>query len=841
MRHPPFTRLARLAALCSVAAALAISSCSHKLGHIVIPNMLPTVTITSAPIDTNVVCDPSPTRSCYLITVDWVGYDPDGRVDHYLYAVDPPTDAGLDTVWKFTRASEVRETFIASRPIEATDASGRHIFEAPHVFVLKAVDNTGASGPVVNRAFFSFTEAPSVQIIDPVPVPQITPLFPPSIRFTWSGTDPDGVFHTKPVLYKYIMLGPGTAPMTPAFVTAHPDSLRRFYAPDFPGWFSVGGDTTTLQFTNLTPGQTFAFAIIGIDEAGAYSPVIAPLQNLYVFRVGFAGSNGPKIHLFNEFFDYRYRFGGYCSCPLAEIPIEVPANIKITFNWEADPPPGADIRSYRWSLDNPDVSVEDPRQDESDPNQFFHWSTRSLGTTSCTVGPFPGGTSHRLYVEAEDNNGLRSLGIVNFLPIQSSLERRLLIVNDCRFKGDNILPNATCIRNPLGPWPTAAELDTFFHATGGKPWNCYPGWQTANPTLTTPGLFSAYGGAFGGAGSFDIPNVNGYDTLSTRTGKSDLTVRLSTLGKYSHVVWIVDGTAANYGRAGTDPVQPQTALRYMTAPSRFNSIGAYIKQGGRVWMVGGGCGFASTIEWNSAGNDRPTTTFSSFPPGSELRPGRFMYDVIGWRSEFRASVEPVEIVRYTGRFGDSASVTGAGSPYATLPPMMEKKTFSSDPLPPNRQSSSDFYQDVTAMEYLQIENFLIQQVPVGQDVFEDQSVLDTLYRAPYGGGLPSYVENHHNVVMSYFHPPSIPQGVFFTGFNLWYFRRAENKSLVDFVLQNMWHLAPNAVASRVQQRAEAIPVDRTRARATPGIWDRLRALGASLTAPSSTAPKRSRP
>ena len=87
--------------------------------------------------------------------------------------------------------------------------------------------------------------------------------------------------------------------------------------------------------------------------------------------------------------------------------------------------------------------------------------------TSATVGPFPGGTAHRFYVEAEDNNGLRSLGIVNFLPVQSSLERSLLIVNDTRLKADGILNGQTCVQLPRAtPWPTAAELDTFLFAAG---------------------------------------------------------------------------------------------------------------------------------------------------------------------------------------------------------------------------------------------------------------------------------------------------------------------------------------------------------------------------------------
>ena len=64
------------------------------------------------------------------------------------------------------------------------------------------------------------------------------------------------------------------------------------------------------------------------------------------------------------------------------------------------------------------------------------WSTASLLTQRATVGPFGGGEEHRFYIEALDNNGLRSLGIVRFQVVQSSLEQPLLIVDDTRFNGD---------------------------------------------------------------------------------------------------------------------------------------------------------------------------------------------------------------------------------------------------------------------------------------------------------------------------------------------------------------------------------------------------------------------
>ena len=72
---------------------------------------------------------------------------------------------------------------------------------------------------------------------------------------------------------------------------------------------------------------------------------------------------------------------------------------------------------------------------------------------------------------------------------------------------------------PAGPWPTAAELDTFLFARGGVPWRSYPA-----GTLSPPGIFSGYE----------------FDTIGTRGISADGVVPLSLLGQYRHIVWYTD-------------------------------------------------------------------------------------------------------------------------------------------------------------------------------------------------------------------------------------------------------------------------------------------------------------
>lgn len=765
-----------------VTASLAVSSCSKKIQHLIVPNQLPTVRITSAPIDTNAVCNPDPVRSCYSLIVDWVGYDPDGRVDHYLYAIDPPRDPGSDTTWFTSTRNEERLLFRSSQVIPF---GNREIPKARdyHEFVLKAVDNIGESGPSVSRAFFSFTQAPNVNIINPLPSEISTPLLTPSVRITWAGTDDDGVFHDKPIGYKYILLNASSEfPIDKAI--AHPDSLRAYYAPNFAGWDSVGGDTTTVQYTNLSPNSEYVFVVVAFDEAGAYSPIFKLTGNMLRFRVGFAGALGSTITAFNEFFNYTWR-PGYCVCPTTETFIEVQAGKKITFNWFAEPPTGADVRSYRWVMDSENLTDETARTDEE--HDTWLWSSRSLNNTSVQVGPFPGNVppdppeEHRFYIEAEDNVGFRSLGIIRFQVVRYNPQPgRVLVVKDTRLKPESYR-NGCVVTNPPTPWPTQAELDTFLFARGNTPWKCYP-----VGTITPRGILADYGDP-----------VTGPDTVGTRIQKRDLTVRLSKLSTYEFVIWMVDAIGANFDEDGTSFTEPMPALKYMSGPGRFNTLAAFIKAGGKAWLLGGGGGFATNKPWDDLGNNVPTITFSSNSPRRELVPGRFMFDLARWQSEFRASAEPALVARYLGRYRDRPAPGGLSSytQFASeLPPILDLRVPATDPLPPNRTNTGRFYPQVAALEYLQIENHILENTSNDPTAPNEESTLDTLYRAS-GGGLPPPFVNPHNVVMSYYHGPVVPQGFIFTGFDIWSWKRTQCKQYVDFVMKRMWGLPQNTFAS----------------------------------------------
>src|SRR5436190_3520777 len=83
VRSMKITRVA-LALCVAGLVTVATSSCSKLAGRIV-PNLPPDVKLTSAPYDTT-------GRYFYAYKLSWIGNDPDGRVDYFLYAIHPPLD-----------------------------------------------------------------------------------------------------------------------------------------------------------------------------------------------------------------------------------------------------------------------------------------------------------------------------------------------------------------------------------------------------------------------------------------------------------------------------------------------------------------------------------------------------------------------------------------------------------------------------------------------------------------------------------------------------------------------------------------------------------------------------
>jgi hypothetical protein len=799
-------KLRRLAMLAMVAAGLASTWACDKPVQLLAPNQRPVVRITGAPLD-------STQRNYYVITLDWIGFDPDGRVDHFLLAFDPPTVAGTDTAWETTTDHSRTRSFPCPLP-DRPDSMRSSDF---HVFVVKAVDNLGAVSAPVARAFWSYTLAPRVEMRVPPARALVTYYLPPGVLFSWEGFDDDGVFTQKPVKYKFILLDESTE-VKLSTANRTPDAVRQYYAPrNWAGWDSLPGDTTQKQYTNLTPDKTYMFVVVAFDEAGAYSPIFNRDNNMVLFKVTYAGAQNPRIGVFNDFFLYEYDQGSNRpGDPSQIVHVEVPAadprnpDDKLAFNWYASPvrdsrgnPISGPIRSYRWAVDMTDTEDETPRVDDND---LSHWSERSTLITSCRIGPYAGRQTHMFLIQAEDINGLRSLGQVEFTTTPATFEKSLLVVDDTRYLIDGIAPNTNCYspsNRPKQNWPTQAELDTFLYARGGVQWKCYPP-VNGQPVRSTPGIFNGYD----------------FDTVGTNIGVYDLTVRLSALGKYRHVVWLVDRLGSLSNGRGTNQTDAMTALRYMNDNGRTNTLAAYVRQGGQVWLVGN-AGTASMINFNNTNNDNQppipnTLTFSNDPAMKELIPGRFMYNQAHWRSEFKQwIVYNGRIKRYLGRF------EGAPGIYAGLPQEISMKSSATDPFPPNRENQSPayFYQPQFDAEFLTAPNDILEDLDPGpREDFE--STLDTLYKVTAASVQPDTGRaGVQNVVMTRYHGLENREFLV-TGFPIWNFQRSQCQALVDFVLGQMWGVFPHAPAAavtpvRAQTPATASTLSGGRGRPTP--------------------------
>jgi hypothetical protein len=816
-----------LVAACSLAAAtLGLTGCaSNKLVGNLVPNLRPSVELTNAPSTAD--------RSnpyFYAYKINWSGNDPDGRVTHYLITarrlpdgrligVDPPSAAGADTTWLETEKNEETVFFQAAAP-DTIRGNQQPTASDPHTFVIKAVDDDGAVSEPRWRSFYSFTIAPSVAIRNPVPSPFLRAQVTPSVRIEWDGSDPDGQFTQKPVLYKYTMLDLDV--QANIDLLANPDSLRRKEAAtNWAGWLSTPADTQFVQFTNLTPGKSYLFVLIGFDEAGAYSPVFTLNSNMLQLTAGYAASNGPRIRFFNQYIDYTYESGGYSPDPLREVPIEVPSGIPLRVGWEALPSPGSRIQYFRWMVDG-NINDETARVDED--NDYQYWSRPDpTMPNEVTLRGFQDG-DHFFYLECGDNNGQKSLGILKVTAVTPSFDRTLGVVNDTRLEVDKFPDrfNPTIPGTYTKPWPAKTELDTFLFARGGFPWR-----GTKNPTsgvISTPGVLAGY--------PIDLRPAPIGDTLGTRLGLENPArgALLSNIGKFRHLIWMVDDVGAQYIESIDQTIFPITALYAMSGPGRASTLAAYVQLGGKVWMMGGGAAFASLRRFDKGNNNQgQTTVFSSSAAFNELGPGRIMFDGAHWRSSMAVTKSAIRTLRvdqpitvqwdngtrhdtslvnlasFNWRHENPAQFQKFGAPtilsapnYSKLPSEMRPHSAIPDPLPPTRLSNQSglFYITSYPCEYILEPNFMVENLldytAAGGPVKRDISVIDEIYEAESIVLLRSpvryQVSPQRAPQMTYYHGGEANQ-VVFTGFAPWNYARQDCIALVDFVLQDIWGLS----------------------------------------------------
>ncbi len=287
--------------------------------------MPPTVEFVLAPAEGDTVN--------YVQRFRWAGSDLDGTVDHFLYAIDPGV-AQPDTYWVQTTATTQTIFFLANVPAEPLPAVGPFTFLSPHTLVLKSVDNDGLESAPLARHLAASNLAPDAWINSPQPdsTRAVTSL---DQRITWQGLDADGYFTDKPVKYKFrLFLRNSPFPLPTLdlvqFLRTYPDSLARLFAPEFAGWDSLSADSAFVQFSHLTPQQEYVFCVVGIDEAGAYTPRFKLDRNALWFQVPiWSAVDGARVPLALEFDSPRPNPTRLGSEVRFALPREGPARIVI--------------------------------------------------------------------------------------------------------------------------------------------------------------------------------------------------------------------------------------------------------------------------------------------------------------------------------------------------------------------------------------------------------------------------------------------------------------------------------------------------------------------------------
>jgi hypothetical protein len=301
----------------------------------------------------------------------------------------------------------------------------------------------------------------------------------------------------------------------------------------------------------------------------------------------------------------------------------------------------------------------------------------------------------------------------------------------------------TCTTLPRLNWPSAAELDTFLYAVGGKPWRCMP-----EGSVSPAGLLAGYD----------------FDTVGTQFGRVDL----ARLGHYRNILWLVDGegTTTNINPFGSG-IRPQPQLHAWSTPGASNPLSVWVRMGGRLWLAGGGAAYATLRERNVFGSAADVYTLAS----GEVGPGAFMYDLAGWHADIRMA-RGGDVQR-----SERAVADWAGAPdYSQLPVQLLPRAVETDPLPAGR--TSGFYLGTYVGEFMTAAEPVLE--PTGDGVHFERA-LDTLYVT--GGGNAGA----GHPIMTYYHGNQHAPLVF-SGFPPWYFQRQQGIELVDFVLQRIWGL-----------------------------------------------------
>jgi hypothetical protein len=155
--HRYFPVVTRNLLVCTILLVALLPGCApDKLAGTVVDNRPPEVWLSIAPPERSTVV--------YQVHIYWGGFDPDGKISHYEFAItnnetgvfDPADTTGADK-WHSTQSKDSVFTFTADTISDSSsvdfDKMLPYEFERPHTFFIRSVDERGACSSVKYRSF----------------------------------------------------------------------------------------------------------------------------------------------------------------------------------------------------------------------------------------------------------------------------------------------------------------------------------------------------------------------------------------------------------------------------------------------------------------------------------------------------------------------------------------------------------------------------------------------------------------------------------------------------------------------------------------------------------------
>lgn len=509
-------------------ALLALAACDHPPEGARPLNSRPSVRLTGGPLQGDSVS--------YTADFFWEGWDVDGFVDHYQYAIDIPdrftladinslADSGV--AWVDTTAT--RAHFLFATPVQDSvflpdlTVVLPDRYRGDHTLYVRSVDNEGLPSEADFVGFTARTLTPRTTITLPRVAPDSPVLYVGrQITVSWEGVDPDRLGRDKrPAWYEWKLI-PGVG---------EPSRVNVDYAvnvrpgPEFP-WTRVGAGTTSLRLT-LNPPEEYVLAIRAIDATGGTESKFYLGRNALVLACSDLNLGIPFL-VVNERTLGQWTFpsdpaGRNRGGPVWEV--EVPAGLCLSFEFTADAQGyGGVIQGYNYGVDVPDAEME------GSGSGFRGWSAYP-GTFDPIC--FATGGVHTITFKCRDTGGGVVIGTIIAQVIDFPMDREVLYIDDFSYAGRGLVTDAMMDAR-------AREMLQAVGPDDGGSQEVYQ-WDTY------------------GAGDLDW-----YPTE----------VKLSRLGRYRLVVWSVWGAGSGGNTSLARAASCSAVLR------------SYVQAGGAVWFYG---------------------------------------------------------------------------------------------------------------------------------------------------------------------------------------------------------------------------------------------------------------